>query len=63
MNNAISYTEFKKQASSFFKHAKSCTQEQIDNGFKQLGISYLWLEGSDIEMHQADILINIAADQ
>jgi hypothetical protein len=51
----INYTEFKRQASSFFKYAKISTQEQIDNGFKQLGISYVNLEGSSIELHQADI--------
>lgn len=58
----VDFLEFKKQASSFFKYAKTSTQEQINNGFKQLSISYLWLEGSDIELHQADILICMAAN-
>lgn len=60
---ACSFAEFKEQSGQFFKRLKanpSPTPNQVDNGFKAIGIAYLNMEGSEMEKHQARIVLDLA---
>ena len=56
--------EFKTQASDFFRGLHGCTIEQMNNGFKQLGIAYLNLDTiCEMEQYEAALTYQIAADR
>ena len=60
MSDSIDFQESKKRASEFFKSATDCDADQIENGLKMLGISYLNLEANRLEEHQAQLLLKLA---
>lgn len=58
----MTYPEYKEIAAEFFRKLKTPnrTKESIELGLKCLGIGYLNLKGSDIEIYQAQILLELA---
>jgi hypothetical protein len=59
----MSFNEFKTIVSDFFRLVKKMTKpEQVNNGFKQVAISFLELEGcTENEKYQAEILLTLAS--
>ena len=62
---ATTWSGFKEMAAEFFRTISDAnlTQEEADNGFKCLGLAYLGMEGTELELHQASILLEIAANK
>lgn len=51
---------FKAKAKEFLDLLPGASGEQAEAGYKAISISYLHMEGSDLELHQARLLLGIA---
>ena len=60
----MNYNDFKTMAYEFFTLAKTITKpQQIDAGFKALGIAYLHLKCSDSERWAATSILELASQK
>lgn len=51
---------FKAKVKEFLDLLPGASTEQSEAGFKAISISYLHMEGSDLELYQASVLLGIA---
>ncbi len=60
--SAVTYQQFKEEASEFFKLVNTGTVslEGMEAGIKTLMLMYVSLEGTEIEEHQARLAIQLA---
>ena len=57
----VDFEGFKRQAGEFFRRLKDpATVDQIEAGMKALGVAYIHMEGDEMEIHQAAIVMDIA---
>jgi len=58
----MNFQEFKQMAHEFFTLSKTMRKpEQVESGFKALGISFLHLKCTDQERWQASVLLDLAS--
>lgn len=57
------FEEFKQRSKELIDAAPTLDEDQKENGFKALGISYFNMEGTDGEVYQASIVLKIVARQ
>jgi hypothetical protein len=63
MNEAFAtdFAGFKTMAGDFFKKAAAgATCEQLNAGAKALGLAFVNMRGTELELHQAEIVLTLA---
>lgn len=63
MSLTVDFPEFKRLSKEFFDALPSANPEEADAGFKCLTLAYMGMTGSEIEVHQAQYVVKIAARQ
>lgn len=56
---AVDWKGFNKMAKEFLDLFPTSTAEEAENGFKAIGLAYLHLDASEIELHQAEMVVRI----
>lgn len=57
------WEEYKEQAATFFRRLQAkplMTEEQVNNGLKILGLSFIYVEEDPMFEGQAEIVLNLA---
>lgn len=57
------FQTFKNRTKEFLDILPNCTRPEVENAWKALSLSYLHLKASDLDLHQAAIVLNIAVKQ
>lgn len=57
---ACDWLGFKAKVKEFLDLLPGASVEQAEGGYKAISISYLHMEGSDLELYQAKLLLDIA---
>lgn len=56
---ACTWEEFKRMGKEFLDLLPCSTEDQAEAGYKALGLAYIGLDGTDMEVHQAAMLLRI----
>lgn len=57
------FDEFKQRSKELIDAAPTLDDDQKENGFKALGISYFNMDGTNNEINQAAIMLKLVATQ
>lgn len=53
------WSDFKQMGKEFLDLLPSSNEEQAEAGYKAIGLAYIGMDGTDMELHQAAMLLRI----
>lgn len=60
---SLTWPQLKEMASEFFRRLPDASEEEAEAGLKCLQLGYMGMQGSDLEHHQAGMLVQMASSK